>query len=360
MLFKRRTGLAAATLAATLFLAPTADAQIQGFITGFEPAGSPSEVTNPAGYTTGSLLFQDQWAGSGNFPRVQTAAEISAELTAAGLNPANPVRSGNHALIATKIDTNVESTGYLVNNLFTKIESSKVIVDYWARPLTSGLGADPAGTPAGNGKTIGERQGNTFVFIGDNDGKRAAAVRFGIVVEAGNPNPYTNAAVRTIDYGTSAASAFPWQPSGLTWAADTWYNFKFDLNYSTKQYDFYVDGAKVNTSPIPFYEAAATAANRFYVSKGTNQAGQIIDDISVTAKPDNPVLAGDFDLNGKVDGSDFLVWQRDTNVGALQDWKDNFGAGAPPISAVPEPASAVLAIGMALVAFQSSRKQRRA
>lgn len=348
--------------AATLLATTQAAAQApQGFITGFEPNGSPSEVTYPTGYTTGQLLFQDQWTGSGNFPRVQTAAEISAELTAAGLNPANPVRSGNQALLVSKIDTNPESTGYLVNNLFTKIESSKVIVDYWARPLISGLGADPAGTPAGNGKTIGERQGNTFVFIGDNDGKRAAAVRFGIVVEAGNPNPYTNASVRTIDYGTSgiSAPAFPWKPSGLTWTADTWYNFKFDLDYTAKVYDFYVDGAKVNSEPIPFYETAATAANRFYVSKGTNQAGQIIDDISVIAKPAPPVLAGDFDLNGKVDGADFLMWQRDTAVGSLDDWKANFGGGVTPISAVPEPASAVLALGMALVAFHSSRKQRR-
>jgi hypothetical protein len=348
--------VAAATVATTSCWSVIACAQgpLQGYITGFEESG-PTEVTYPTGYTTGSLQFQDQWSSGGNYPRVQTATEIAQELTDAGLNPANPVRSGNQALLLAKADTNVESGGYLAYNQFTTIESSRVIADWWARPLTSGVGADPAGLPPGNGKTIGERQGNTFVFVADSAGKRAAAVRFGIVVEPGNNNPYTNAQVRTIDFATSVADPFPWEPSGVTWTADTWYNFKLDLNYETKNYDFYIDGTKINESPIPFYEAAATAATRFYVSRGTNQAGQIIDDVSVTAYVAPPLTPGDFDENGVVDGADFLVWQRDTNVGSLDDWKANFGAGGGAISAIPEPAAATLAAGM-LLALAAGRR----
>ncbi len=36
--------------------------------------------------------------------------------------------------------------------------------------------------------------------------------------------------------------------------------------------------------------------------------------------------AGDFDEDGDVDGGDFLLWQRDTNVGDLADWKLNYGS----------------------------------
>lgn len=37
-------------------------------------------------------------------------------------------------------------------------------------------------------------------------------------------------------------------------------------------------------------------------------------------------LPGDFDNDGDVDGRDFLVWQRDTSVGELADWQENYGA----------------------------------
>jgi hypothetical protein len=47
---------------------------------------------------------------------------------------------------------------------------------------------------------------------------------------------------------------------------------------------------------------------------------------------------GDFDLDGDVDGRDFLVWQRNPSVGDLGDWQANYGAGALAAStAVPEP-----------------------
>jgi hypothetical protein len=256
-----------------------------GMITGFEPLGSPSEATNPAGYHTGSVLFQDGWTGSGNLPRVQTAAEISAELTAAGLNPAGAVRSGNQALLVAKVDTNTEISGYFAQNVFqAPLTDSKVVVDYWARPLSSGLGADPSGVPAGNGKTIGERQGNTFVGIADDSVVRAAAIRFG--VDTSGSNPYQNVTARHIDFASASAGAAVWVRSGFSWQPDQWYNFKLNLDYNMKTYDFFIDGAKVNADPIRFYNEASQAATRLFVSRGTNQAGQIIDDVNVRAVPE--------------------------------------------------------------------------
>lgn len=261
-----------------------------GMITGFEPSGSPSEVTNPVGYHTGSVLFQDGWTGSANLPRVQTAAKISAELVAAGLNPASPVRSGNQALLAAKVNSNVESTGYFAYNVFqVPLTESKVVVDYWARPLGSGLGADPSGVPSGNGKTIGERQGNTFVGIADDSVVRAAAIRFG--VDTSGSNPYQNVTARHIDFASASAGAAVWVRSGFSWQPDQWYNFKLNLDYDTKTYDFFINGVKVNADPIRFYNEASQSATRLFVSRGTNQAGQIIDDVNVRTVPEPTAVA---------------------------------------------------------------------
>jgi hypothetical protein len=68
-------------------------------------------------------------------------------------------------------------------------------------------------------------------------------------------------------------------------------------------------------------------------------------------------LGGDFDHNGKVDGADFLLWQRGLGTtytaGDLATFKANFGQGSAVAAAsgVPEPTAAVLAclaVGAAL------------
>jgi len=67
-------------------------------------------------------------------------------------------------------------------------------------------------------------------------------------------------------------------------------------------------------------------------------------------------LLGDFDADGDVDGADFLAWQRDTSVGSLSDWQDNFGATASVAAstAVPEPTTAVL-FGLAAISLLAGR-----
>jgi hypothetical protein len=337
----------------TALAMPTALVKAQ-FSTGFE---TPE-------YTAGTLQFQDNWIGGTVWPRVQTAAGIEAELLAAGLNVGQTTHSGNQALMVTKPTIDTESGGYFVRDLVLGLENeTKVTVDWWARPLTSGEGADPAGTPAGNGKIIGERQGNTFVGIMDENEVRAGAVRFGIVVEPGNPNPYTNAQVRTIDFASASAGSTVWVPSGLTWAADNWYNFRMDMDYETKKYDLYVNDVKANAEPIRFYTETSAAATRFFISRGTNQAGQIIDDINIDVTPEQPDLLGDFDDDGDVDGRDFLKWQRGESpdplsAGDLEDWQTNYNGGAlsAVTTSVPEPSSVLLALVIGMGAVMSRKR----
>jgi T5SS/PEP-CTERM-associated repeat protein len=70
-------------------------------------------------------------------------------------------------------------------------------------------------------------------------------------------------------------------------------------------------------------------------------------------------LPGDFDFDGDVDGRDFLVWQRNTSVGDLEDWQSNYGTGIPltaASTAVPEPGSfALLGIGMIAIGRRAGR-----
>ncbi len=72
-------------------------------------------------------------------------------------------------------------------------------------------------------------------------------------------------------------------------------------------------------------------------------------------------LHGDFDLDGKVDGNDFLKWQQGESPDPFSEsdlvaWEQNYGAAAPLIAtstAVPEPATwIVLLIGMMAVLFR--------
>lgn len=70
-------------------------------------------------------------------------------------------------------------------------------------------------------------------------------------------------------------------------------------------------------------------------------------------------LEGDFDLDGDVDGRDFLVWQRNTSVGDLADWQNNYGMGSLVAArfSVPEPSSWVL-LSLTAVAGKLARRRR--
>jgi hypothetical protein len=71
---------------------------------------------------------------------------------------------------------------------------------------------------------------------------------------------------------------------------------------------------------------------------------------------DANTLLGDFDADGDVDASDFLVWQRNPTVGDLADWQSNYGnetlAAA---TAIPEPSSFVVAVALATIFLMTFR-----
>jgi hypothetical protein len=109
----------------------------------------------------------------------------------------------------------------------------------------------------------------------DSGGDRAAAFRFG------TPPGGT----QSIDYGTSVAAAFPWQPTDLFWDTNSWYRLTMRLDYESKTYDFAVNGAQINAEAIPFYSAASDFFAQVRIFRGQSQAGMIVDDLVVIPEP---------------------------------------------------------------------------
>jgi hypothetical protein len=68
-------------------------------------------------------------------------------------------------------------------------------------------------------------------------------------------------------------------------------------------------------------------------------------------------VAGDFDGNGTVDGLDFLLWQRDTTIGDLADWQNNYGQQALSAVTVPEPGAMSLLLSV-IISAGFARRQR--
>ena len=71
-------------------------------------------------------------------------------------------------------------------------------------------------------------------------------------------------------------------------------------------------------------------------------------------------LPGDFELDGDVDGRDFLLWQRSPAVGNLADWQAAYNGGTLVAEniAVPEPSSSIIVLGLLVGAAQSCRIMR--
>jgi hypothetical protein len=204
-------------------------------------------------FNTGDIAGQDSWTTSTNTgtARVLTADQIMQELVNGGIaNPGMPVHSGSQALVVSGAGAS-NATIRVITGLETK---NNVLLDVWTRPLP------------------GSTQGNIFLTMEDAAGDRAAAFRFGTAF--GN----------TIDYGTNVGGI--WQSSNTMWNCDTWYHLTMSVDYLAKSYDFFVDGTKINASPIPFYNAASDNFVQLRIFRGTGQAGMIVDDLAVSAVPE--------------------------------------------------------------------------
>jgi hypothetical protein len=222
-------------------------------------------------YVTEAFESQDLWTvdqNAGTYT-VQTASQIAQALTSIGFTPGQTVHSGSQAVLIA----GAGGASVAVRPVLGFENQSNVTLDFWARPLTGG--------------TTALTNGNMFITLENSAGTRAAAVRFG----------YSGSS-RSIDYNSGNA----WVATGLTWDDQTWYRFTMQLDYASHKYDVFVNGTKINASPIPFYYATSDKFQQLRIYRGANQAGMILDDMtaSVPLRLSTPTVA-----NGTVT----LSWQ---------------------------------------------------
>ena len=108
------------------------------------------------------------------------------------------------------------------------------------------------------------------------------------------------------------------------------------------------DLAIIDTIDALFFDGASQAVGTWgRIGSGADNESAFLTGDGLLMVSTLEALAGDFDNDGFVDGTDFLLWQRNPAVGSLQDWQDNYGTGTNAqanTSAVPEPSAALLIV----------------
>lgn len=135
-----------------------------------------------------------------------------------------------------------------------------------------------------------------------------------------------------------------------------------DPNYQTVSYSVVVPNFGIEVTSIDL-NVGLIAPDDAQGNQMTGTATVIFDDVSLDA--DVP-LAGDFDMDGDVDGFDFLLWQQGGSIAGgtsaeLVAWENNYGAQAiqGAITSIPEPHTALLfAGGVWLVALRKRNSRR--
>lgn len=170
-----------------------------------------------------------------------------------------------------------------------------------------------------------------------------------------------------LDFGTPTVLA-----SGTVVGVDAATDALIELNVVGSQLDLYLwkPGTSKPATPTASATDAVYASGRagiLYNEDSDNTAG-VFRFVTAKDSPFTGAVTGDFDLNGSVDGADFLLWQRtfgsttqlaaDGNgsgkidAGDLDLWRSGFGSTVPvpPILAVPEPSGLLLtAFGAAML-----------
>lgn len=154
----------------------------------------------------------------------------------------------------------------------------------------------------------------------------------------GDHNVHANA-VNSFDYRGTAGFAGGGQGQSIYW------NDLSSDQTSPDNWDFSIVGDSIGSIQAPSISANVP----LHPGGDVGSPGTFV--------PGTVGTPGDFNSDGKVDGRDFLLWQRNTSVGDLADWQSNYGAGGlASIAAVPEPAALAL-LALASVPVACGRKR---
>jgi hypothetical protein len=220
-------------------------------------------------FTSGNIGGQDSpaWIATGNEAgnRVLTDTEITNALEVVEIMPGETVQSGSQALFFSAHNVTAST---LVRPVLGLENETKVIMDVRIRGLLRGNTTAPFGNMffaiEGTAGTAGRA-----TYIGPRDTAAAAQV-----------GPY-------FGYGTAVVPG-TWGRVGL-FDGDSWNQLTTILDYTTKTFDFFIDGIEAAKN-VPFVHAAADAFLQLRLSRGANQAGAIVDDIVLSVPTSTSTL----------------------------------------------------------------------
>ncbi|BBO33619.1 hypothetical protein [Lacipirellula parvula] len=229
-------------------------------------------------------------------------------------------------------------------------------------------------------RQIGNQQSAAYARLGTDlaDGAHVKATWM-LYVPAGHPDYGFNGGFadntenRGVALATSASGnvlllnkGISWDDTGLDFSFDTWQKWEQDWVVGSNSMTITVGG---NTATVNDFDSGGGAITQFYFSTVPGSS-YFVDAAQAAAVP------GDYNADLKVDGVDFLLWQRSfgstvnlaadgndngiVDAGDLGVWKEHFGTGgsaAPTAAAIPEPSGVFLAV--AGIVISSLRRQRR-
>ena len=157
-----------------------------------------------------------------------------------------------------------------------------------------------------------------------------------------------------------------------TWHSHWEYNFdsnydneawhKYGFEWTATEANWYIDDLLVHTLPNTMGSAWPNEQMYIVMNNGILASqtpadpadfpnSLTIDYVRAWDQKPTAGLSGDFNLDGSVDGLDFLLWQHDSSAGLLSDWEANYGLalGQPRSASIPEPGTLLLAlVGLSL------------
>ena len=184
---------------------------------------------------------------------------------------------------------------------------------------------------------------------------------------------YLLSSVSTIEFPTVAFSAIGTQQS--VWVKDSDRDELVFSSNDTLANDFLLDyfrveftdftGTAFNDDSLPsslsLVDFTVSRFQLFGLRQSTSEGVSLIGSLTSlhqVAVPED--LEGDFNMDGDVDGHDFMFWQRYPSIGELAQWQANYGEILiSPIHAVPEPAPVMLVLSGLTPAMRRCRWTRR-
>lgn len=251
------------------------------------------------------------WAGAGDFGLL-----LASQTEVPGADTVNPIVFADSANMRTAVSNALSGSGNL--NVILKISDAEEVSQLGNNSFFSFDDADDSTAPALNVTvTGGQLTGiNRALITGDLSLDTGSVIEF----DLGSTTQFDELEI-TGDFTVGGTFDVNLLGSFSPGAGDVFDLFDYDPNATiTGSFD---------VLDLPVLSGGLTWNTSNLLTTGEIS---VVDD-----------LPGDFNMDGRVDGADFLAWQRNPALGSLSDWEANYGLPTTSnTTSVPEPSAALL------------------